>query len=79
MPYVISSGHREPKNCNFSTTSCLLMPIVMIVSQFHVMSKVPKPGCGLESECGTENHLRAHLVHPLAGANPDVRAEENTL
>ena len=56
---VNSSGHKEPQNCNFSTTSCLLMPIVMIVSQFHVMSKVPKPaGCGLESECGTENFLR---------------------
>ena len=29
------------------------MPIAMIVSRFHVMSMVPKPGCGLESECGT--------------------------
>ena len=48
------------------------MPIVMIVSQFHVMSKVPKPGCGLESECDTENFstcLRAHFMH-LPISNP---------
>ena len=38
----------------------------MIVSRFHITSKVPKPGCGLESECGTVNFfacLRAYLVH----------------
>ena len=30
---VNSSGHKEPQNRNFLTISCLLMPIVMIVSR----------------------------------------------
>ena len=45
----------------------------MIVPRFHVTSEVPKPGCRLESECGTVNFfacLSAHLVHsPIS--NPE--------
>ena len=45
----------------------------MIVSRFHVTSKVPKPGCGLESECGTVNFF-AHLVHPPISNPGSTRA-----
>ena len=61
------------------------MPIAMIVSRFNVMSMVPKPGCGLESECGTVIFivacLRAHFgappyfkscIHPCSKTLPPV-------
>ena len=58
---VNSSGHKEPQNCDFSTTSCLLMPDSV------VMSKVLTRCSNLVVECGTEDFflcLRAHFVHP---------------
>ena len=46
-----------------SLKTVIFQPPPMIVSQFHVMPKVPK-----QSECGTENffaRMSAHFVHPL--------------
>ena len=58
--------HQKCLNVNSSARASKLL-VDANCDDSVIMSKVPKPGCGLESECGTEKLfacLRAHFVHP---------------
>ena len=56
-PLPRAASLQVPRACRF----------LMRHSSFTLQVLDPEPGCGLDSECGTENiftHLRAHLMHP---------------